>query len=139
MDPQLFTSSAGQGWAFPPRFNPYGKAAQLVNGPEDIYQSLFVLLNTTPGERIMDPFYGCALRHFLFGTPTLSMLTQLQDVVNKAILRFEPRIAADPVRIDTSRLTDGVLLLEVSYALLDRNSRNNAVFPFYLQEGTLLP
>lgn len=132
-------SFLGQGWGFPPSFDPATKSLALARDEEDIRQSLYVLLHTEPGERVMQPDYGCALRQFLFVSIDRSVLTQLQDVISRAILRYEPRVLAGPVLADTTRLNDGVLLLEVSYTIRVVNSRHNIVFPFYLREATLLP
>ncbi len=132
-------SFLGQGWSFPPQFDTETKALALVRELEDIQQSLYILLRTEPGERVMQPDYGCALRPFLFENLVSSTLTRLQDVVQKAILRYEPRVQAGPVQVDASRVADGVLLLDVSYTVRRLNSRHNLVFPFYLQEATLRP
>ncbi|MFD1872680.1 GPW/gp25 family protein [Hymenobacter bucti] len=139
MTEENYPSFLGQGWNFPPRFDGESKELALVQAQADIDQSLHILLHTEPGERVMNPEYGCALRQFLFENMVSSQLTRLQDVVNKAILRFEPRVVAGPVQVNTSHLTDGVLLLEVAYTIRTLNSRHNVVFPFYLQEATLLP
>ena len=128
----------GQGWAFPPRFDTGSKVLALTHDEEDVRQSLYILLHTEPGERIMNPEYGCPLRQFLFETPTLTRLTQLQQVVERAILRFEPRVIAGKVRANTEQINDGLLLLEVDYTVRTINSRHNVVYPFYYQEATLL-
>lgn len=130
-------SFLGRGWSFPPQFDSESRELALVQQLEDIQQSLYILLRTEPGERVMQPEYGCVLRPFLFENIVSSTLTRLQDVVSKAILRFEPRVVAGPVHIDTSRMADGVLLLDVSYTVRSLNSRHNIVFPYYLQEATL--
>jgi len=131
-------SFLGQGWSFPPSFDPETKSLALSRDAEDIRQSLYVLLHTEPGERVMQPEYGCALRQFLFADLNYSTLTRLQDVVEWAIRRFEPRITPGLVQADTSQLLDGVLLLEVNYTIRAVNSRHNVVFPFYRHEATLL-
>lgn len=135
----LNSSFLGQGWSFPPRFDPATKGLALVREAEDIHQSLYVLLHTEPGERVMQPTYGCALRQFLFELPVSSTLARLEEEVRDAILHFEPRINVDQVRTDISDLASGILRLDVSYVIRGLNSRNNVVFPFYLQEATLLP
>lgn len=132
------TTFLGQGWHFPPRFDTGTKELALVRDEEDVRQSLYILLHTEPGERIMNPEYGCPLRQFLFETPTLTRLTQLQQVVERAILHFEPRVTASKVEANTEQLNDGLLLLEVAYTIRSINSRHNVVYPFYYQEATLL-
>ena len=139
MSTTLDSSFLGQGWSFPPQFDAETKALALVSAEEDIRQSLYILFHTEPGERVMNPAYGCALRQFLFEGMVSSTLTQLQEVVSKAILRFEPRITVGAVQADVSRLAEGILQLEVAYTIRSVNSRHNVVFPFYLQEATQLP
>jgi phage baseplate assembly protein W len=139
MSTTLDSSFLGQGWSFPPQFDSETKALALVSAEEDIRQSLYILFHTEPGERVMNPAYGCALRQFLFEGMVSSTLTQLQEVVSKAILRFEPRITVGAVQADVSRLAEGILQLEVAYTIRSVNSRHNVVFPFYLQEATQLP
>lgn len=126
----------GQGWSFPPQFAPDTRALALVSDVWDIEESLFILFHTEPGERLMHPDYGCALRQFLFEDMVTSRLTHLQDVVNKAVLRFEPRILAAPVQVDTTQLADGLLRLEISYFIRATNTQHNLVFPFYLRENS---
>jgi phage baseplate assembly protein W len=138
MDNKESPSFLGQGWNFPPRFDAETKVLALAHEEEDIRQSLYILFHTEPGERVMNPEYGCALRQFLFENMVLSKLTQMREVINRAILRFEPRITVGQVQVNTEQQLDGILLLEVSYTIRSLNSRHNVVFPFYLHEATLL-
>ena len=131
----LPTPFLGQGWSFPPQFAADTKSLALVSEVDDIEESLFILFHTEPGERIMNAEYGCALRQFLFENMVTSRLTHLQDVVDKAVLRFEPRIKADPVQADIMQLADGLLRLEISYTVRATNTRHNLVFPFDLRAG----
>lgn len=128
----------GQGWAFPPQFSADTKTLALVSEAQDVEQSLYILFHTEPGERIMNPEYGCALRQFLFENLVQTTLTRLRNVVDLAILRFEPRIKADPVQVDTTQLLDGVLRLQLRYTIRATNSVYNQVYPLYIA-GTPLP
>ena len=51
----------GNGWKFPPVFSKESAAVEMVNAAEDIRESLWILLSTAPGERVMVPEFGCAL------------------------------------------------------------------------------
>ena len=64
---------------------------------EDIHQSLLILLSTRIGERVMVPEYGCALWSVVFENLTTTLLTRIQDVVERAIVKWEPRIRVDDV------------------------------------------
>ena len=129
-------SFLGTGWAFPPEFNKKANDVKLVSEEEDIQESLYILLSTSPGERIMQPSYGCGLRSMTFESVSESTITELKDIVERAILFFEPRVTLDAVRVDTGRVYDGVLEIILDYTVRTTNSRNNMVYPFYFKEGT---
>jgi hypothetical protein len=126
----------GTGWAFPPAFSAATKGASLVSAEEDIEQSLRILLGTTPGERVMQPDYGCNLRRMVFEMINQSALTHLKDTIERAILFFEPRINLELVSIDDSDWIDGVLRIELEYTIITTNTRRNMVYPLYLLEAT---
>lgn len=126
----------GTGWAFPPSFDWRGKEAELVSQAEDVAQSLHILLSTVPGERVMQPEYGCGLQRMVFEPINDGTLTEIRDIVTKAVLFFEVRIALHGIEFDVSDLPDGVLRLRLDYTLRTTNTRSNLVYPFYLREGT---
>lgn len=128
----------GTGWSFPPSFDFRTKQAVLVSQVQDIEQSLYILLSTTPGERIMQPTYGCGLRRMVFETINESTITEIKDIVSRAVLFFEVRITLHEVQVETDALLDGVLRLRLDYTVRTTNSRHNMVYPLYLQEGTAL-
>ncbi|MDP3914137.1 MAG: GPW/gp25 family protein [Bacteroidota bacterium] len=129
----------GRGWGFPPTFDKASKSVGMLEEEKDIESSLEILLSTRLGERIMQPNYGCNLDDMVFEAMNLTMLTYLKDLVENAILYFEPRIDLDAVRIDTARDLEGMLLIIVDYTIRTTNSRFNFVFPFYKNEGSNLP
>ncbi|VVS95080.1 GPW/gp25 family protein [Desulfoluna spongiiphila] len=128
----------GSGWRFPPSFNGRGRLASMAQGEEDIKESLHLLLSTVPGERVMQPEYGCSLSSMVFETFDRSTLTDVEDRVKRAILFFEPRIIVERVMVDLSREPEGFLSIVVSYRVRATNNRSNIVYPFYFLEGTNL-
>jgi uncharacterized protein len=132
------SSFLGTGWSFPPRFDARTRQAVLVADEEDVEQSLHILLSTTPGERVMHPAYGCGLRRLVFEAVNENTLTEIRDIVSKAILFFEVRITLNELRIDTSELHQGLLQLLLDYTIRSTNTRSNMVYPLYLHEGTSL-
>jgi phage baseplate assembly protein W len=125
----------GRGWAFPPEFERRGKRAVMVSEEEDIQQSLHILLSTAPGERLMHPTYGCGLRGLVFESVNEATRTEIRDVVEKAILFFEPRITLNHVEIDFVDPLEGRLDLVLDYTIRGTNSRANMVYLFYIHEG----
>lgn len=126
----------GTGWAFPPAFDARGKAALMVSQEEDIEESLRILLSTVPGERVMQPTYGCGLHRMVFESINESTLTEIRSLVEKAVLFFEVRITLEHLEIDTAELMDGVLYLRLDYTIRTTNTRHNMVYPLYLQEAS---
>ncbi|TXI79102.1 MULTISPECIES: GPW/gp25 family protein [unclassified Cupriavidus] len=125
----------GRGWHFPLRFDPRTRQVGMVAGVEDIEESLRILLGTYPGERVMQPTYGCAVRRAVFETLNESTLTELKEMIRKAILFFEPRILLD--HIDTTVLTlEGRVDIRLHYIVRTTNTRHNLVYPLYLDQAT---
>ena len=136
-------SFLGRGWSFPPTFQTYNKQVELVSDEEDIHQSLEILLSTTPGERIMQPDFGCELKTMVFDSITESMITKVQNAVERAILFFEPRISLEDVQVlinddplEQNSVYDGVLFIHIDYFIRQINTRSNMVYPFYYIEGS---
>lgn len=128
----------GRGWSFPPEFDRQAKAVLMLEEEVDIQSSLYILLSTRLGERVMQPTYGCNMDNLVFEAMNLTLLTYLKDLVENAILYHEPRIELDKVIIDTTNQNEGLLLIEIHYNVRSTNSRYNYVYPFYLNEGTNL-
>ncbi len=128
----------GRGWGFPPEFDKEYGGVRMVSDEEDIQESLKILFNTSMGERVMLPNYGCNIREFLFENADTSRVAFLRDMISNAILKYESRIKVDDILIDVDNISDGVILITVAYTITITNNRNNIVYPFYLNEGTLL-
>ena len=132
----------GTGWSFPPEFNDSSKGVKMVSAEEDINQSLEILLFTSLRERVMRPNYGCNLKDFQFEPMNNTLLTYIRDLVEDAILYFEPRIRTERVTVSEANSADafeGRLIISVDYIIKRTNSRFNFVFNFYQNEGVEVP
>jgi phage baseplate assembly protein W len=127
----------GTGWSFPPTFDRPDAAVQMVSGETDIRESLWILLSTVKGERVMVPDYGCDIWRFVFRSIDSSLIGQVQYAVSQAILDWEPRISVERVEVTAKPDSVGVLLIELDYLIRRTNTRSNLVYPFYLQEGSI--
>jgi phage baseplate assembly protein W len=131
------SSFLGTGWSFPPTFSQQTFSVDLVSDDQDIRESLWILFCTTIGERMMLPDYGSLLWKMVFQNITNTLMTQLADIVRQAILYWEARIDVDDVAVQPDSSVAGLVLITVSYTIRKTNARNNLVFPFYIQEGTI--
>ncbi|MCB1947899.1 GPW/gp25 family protein [Nitrosomonas sp.] len=131
-------SFLGTGWAFPPQFSQNG-TVKRVTAEDDIRESLYILLSTNPGERTMQPTYGCGLKAHVFEEIDEAEITVITDLIRRAILFFEPRIIVERIDVDTENENDrlnGLIKIQITYIVRSTNNRHNIVYPFYFTEGT---
>ncbi len=129
-------SYLGKGWSFPPSFSKASGSVDMLSDVADIESSLHILLSTRPGERVMQPDYGCNLDRLMFEPLTTTLKTYMYDLVKMAILHHEPRIKPDGITFTGSNDNEGLVLITVSYTVVTTNTRFNYVYPFYKNEGT---
>lgn len=124
----------GTGWAFP-----IGLALddemQMVSDADDIRQSIRLILETDPGERVMRPDFGAGLRRLLFEPITTNTLALVQHRVENALVAWEPRIDVIDVIVTTDDPSLGKLIIRIDYSIRATNTFYNLVYPFYLLEG----
>ena len=130
----------GIGWSFPPEFHKRADAlgVKMVAEEEDIGESLRILLSTNPGERVMQPSYGCGLKAMVFATINERTITELKDIIERAVLFFESRITLEDIDVNTEDALDGILKIQLNYSVRKTNTRSNIVYPFYYLEGSLV-
>ena len=135
----LLKTFLGTGWSFPPTFLRETASVVMTSDDRDIQESLRILFSTARGERIMLPGYGCDLWNMVFQSITTTLQTEIAERVRQAILNWEPRIEVIDVEVLPQATEDGLVLIQVDYLIRLTNTRSNLVYPFYLQEGTLVP
>jgi phage baseplate assembly protein W len=121
----------GAGWAFPVRTDPTGRIA-LVTREREIEESIRLILATAPGERPMRPEFGCAVHEYVFAPADAATAGDIAYAVRVALEHWEPRIDLKDVVVHFDGVDDGVLFIEVLYALRGTNDPRNLVFPFYV-------
>ena len=109
----------------------------MASDEEDIRQSLAILLSTRIGERVMQPKYGCDLHDMVFEPLDVGLRASLRDLIEVAILYFEPRIILDDVVLEDVP-ERGLVEVTLDYVIATTNTRSNFVYPLYLDEGTEL-
>lgn len=120
----------GTGVRFP--LLPVNGALGYVSGMELIRQSVEIILDTEPGERIMLPTFGCGLRRYLMEPNTLSTRTAMQEDIATALATWEPRISVSSVAV-TAGDDPTLVWIDISYVRLADLRPDNLVYPFYLR------
>src|SRR5690348_14999285 len=90
----------GRGWPFPVKQSP-AHEMRLLGGAEKIRQSIWIILSTARGERVMLPDFGCGIHDLVFQPNTAALRGQVQVKVRDALLRWEPRIDVLAVQVNT--------------------------------------
>jgi phage baseplate assembly protein W len=133
---QEVKSFLGTGWSFPPTFDKGIHALKMVSDEEDVAQSLFIILSTTPGERVMNPKFGCNLNQITFKILDETTRQEIISLVREAVLNYEPRISLEQVEVIYENPLEGLVHVILRYRIRTINVRTNIVYPFYLIEGT---
>jgi phage baseplate assembly protein W len=110
----------------------------MVENQKDIEQSLEILLSTSVGERVLRSDYGCDLTAMLFESITVTLLTKIKRIIERAITQYEPRIDLNNIFFTNQNKNqlEGIINIQLEYTIRSTNSRLNFVYPFYIKEGT---
>jgi phage baseplate assembly protein W len=125
----------GRGWAMPVALDPRTGLVESAAYEEDIRQSIFIILETAPGERVMRPNFGCGIHELVFAAIDSTTLQQIRSTVEEALRRCEARVDVIAVNVDEAATFEGKLLVEIEYRVRLTNQIGNLVFPFYFREG----
>ncbi len=126
----------GQGLAFPLQVTPRGEIA-LAAGERDIEQSIRIILETSPGERVMRPEFGCRIHELIFAPNDAATQGLLILYIEQALERWEPRVKVQEVEVTTDPDSGATLLAEIKYLIKDSHDERSIVYPFFLmgEEG----
>jgi phage baseplate assembly protein W len=124
-------SFLGQGWSYPVAPADGGRL-DYTAGPDKVAQSIWIILDTDPAERVMRPTFGCGLRRHLMAPNTAATRALIKHDVEIALANFEPRIQATDVQVSPGD-DPALVLIRIAYVNLRDNRPGNLVYPFYLE------
>jgi phage baseplate assembly protein W len=122
----------GQGWRFPILPDESGGLGYIA-GDANVEQSLRILLLTDLGERVMRSDFGCQARRLVFTPGSVRYLRLLETTIREAVRDWEPRIKLEDVNAEVDPQEETRVIVSISYLVRQTNTRNNLVFPFYLE------
>jgi phage baseplate assembly protein W len=122
----------GQAVRFPFRPGPDGGFA-LINGEDNVAQSIEMILSTALGERQMRFDFGSSLPQMIFAPITSSTLVEIEESARQALINWERRIVVKSVSAEVDADVESKVNLTITYDIPRTNTRGNLVFPFYLQ------
>jgi phage baseplate assembly protein W len=127
----LLVQQLGRGWDFPVAPDPSGRLP-LAAGPDKVARSIWIILDTEPGERLMRPDFGCGLRRHLMAPNTPALRALIQRDVERALTVWEPRIQLSGVQVDPGD-DPSLVLIRVAYVHVRDRRPANLVYPLYLE------
>lgn len=125
----------GVGWSFPVALDPAAQDVARAEYEEDIRQAIHIILETTPGERVMRPDFGSGLLAMVFEPVNYTTLALVKQRVEQALVVWEPRIDVREVKVTANGPIRNRLDIDIGYQVRATNTFYNLVYPFYLQEG----
>ena len=124
----------GRGFRFPLQVSPSG-ALEVAAEDQRIEESIYLILATARGERLMLPEFGCGIHDRVFEPRNPASVTLIVDAVRNALVSHEPRIDVLRVSAEPSTDIESLLLIRVDYRIRSNNVTGNLVYPFYITEG----
>jgi phage baseplate assembly protein W len=123
----------GTGWNFPLGLDANRHVLMTPAGEESVRQSIWMILGTSPGERLMRPDFGCGIHDMVFEVNSAGTANLVAASVREALAIWEPRIDVLDVYATPDPAAANRLLIEINYQMRSTNSRFNLVYPFYLE------
>ena len=99
---------------------------------DSVRLSVWIILSTAKGERVMRPDFGCGLHDLVFSPMGPATVDRVIGAVREALLKFETRIYVREVQVAPSG-EGSTLLISIEYEVRATNNVFNLVYPFYLQ------
>jgi hypothetical protein len=125
----------GRGWKFPVSVDAKTGRISMSEYEQDIRESIWIILSTAKGERVMRPDFGCGIHDLVFAPINNTTVNLIENTVREALTLWEPRIELIRVEASAEESAQGKLLVSIDYRVRVTNNRFNLVYPFYLKEG----
>ncbi|MCR5773932.1 MAG: GPW/gp25 family protein [Lachnospiraceae bacterium] len=128
-------SFLGTGMKFPPQIDPATGRFTTVSGNQSVKEALYIILMTQTTERFIRPDFGSDIMGYTFMDTNTTMLSIFRRDIMETIFRHEPRISDLEVETEYNE-AQGAVIINVNYMVSETNTRDNLVFPFYLDRGS---
>jgi uncharacterized protein len=121
----------GTGWEFPPRPDERTGALDWERGATLVRQSILLILDTEPGERLMRPEFGCGLGRFVMEPNSPATRAAIGREVEASLGQWEPRITVEGVEV-TATDDPTIVLVSIGYRHVRDQSAAVIDVPFTL-------
>ncbi|RLA76139.1 MAG: baseplate protein [Epsilonproteobacteria bacterium] len=108
-------------------------AMKMSSTDKLIKESIFIILSTKIGERVMNYHFGCKIHELMFELNTAKTHARARAYVDEALKKWEPRVEVK--RITVESLAKNELMIDIDYYIQETSVVDNLVYPFYLLES----
>ncbi len=112
----------GRGMAFPPRVGRDGRICWSA-GPDNVRESIQIILLTEQKERLRLPEFGGNLGQFLFEPNNVTTRALIQDRIARALTQWEPRIVVEAVQVEQDPADEQASIATINYKLVATQAR----------------
>ncbi len=124
----------GKGAKFPLQVDPATGRIMTVSGNRAVKESIYLILMTQVTERLVRPGFGSDIMSYAFMDTSTTMMSILRRDMTQTILQQEPRVSDVEIRTEF-RSDRGAVIIYINYLVSATNTRDNLVFPFYIDRG----
>lgn len=121
----------GTGMKFPPQINPITGRIEVSTAEKSVKESVYLILTTRKTERLVRPWFGSQIDSYVFMDISATRIHMMTRDIAENILEQEPRVSDVDVSVSPES-GDGRLIINVAYTVTATNTRDNLVFPYYL-------
>jgi phage baseplate assembly protein W len=124
----------GSGWRFPVKINNIGNV-DISSFERSVAESIRIILNTSKGERVMRPDFGCDINDLVFAPNNANTRSLIEYHIEEALTIWEPRIILEKIEAVANEDDEAQIDIYIEYKNRDINTYFNMVYPFYLERG----
>ena len=104
-------------------------------GEVNVRESIRVILMTEQRERLRLADFGAGLGRFLFEPNIVTTRHSIQDRINKAIERWEPRVRIETVAVEVDPADSQAAIATITYKLVATQARERVSLSVALAAG----
>ncbi len=123
----------GIGWKFPLQVNASGGIARAAY-EQRIEESIYLILSTAKGERVMLSRFGCGIHERVFANNDSGTVGIIIAECRDALVRNEARIDVLDITAESAEGQPNLLLIRIDYRIRANQALGNLVYPFYINE-----
>ena len=121
----------GVGWNSPVQLDENGQIV-MAKYEHQTRQSIWNILSTAKGERLMRPNFGCGIHDRVFAPNNSGTIGEIISDVREALILWEPRIDLLDVDVRSTKEQPNLLQIQINYQVRTTNNIFNLVYPFYI-------